>query len=185
MNKRWRLLVAISAVLAMSGIGLWFGVFRDRQQPVIPNPPVPQKPLAELLVGTWKKVQPGENPDTPALFEVVVHYGNDGKYEYRVWNSIEGYKTISGTYRLDGHSIQFLSPVVNPSPIPRQESWELVNTIEFLTERDLVIGTVTKKRWAPEIAQELAEARGVPLATVLGEVREERSRSVYVRIKDE
>jgi len=162
---------------------LWFAVFRNREQPVVDQPP--PKTTAELLVGSWKKVRPGEHPAEPALYEIIRRFKDDGKYELDIWNAIDGPRLISGTYRLDGNTLRFLTPVVDPSPIPHQEIWELVNTIESVTEEQLVIVTVTRKRWTPETAQTLANARDVPVEPILDEVREERSRTVYVRIKEQ
>jgi hypothetical protein len=182
MNKRRRLFVAVFAVLALGGIGLWFGVFRDRQQQQVEQPPAPPKTVAELLIGSWQEAPPGQNPPENAAIELIYHFARDGKYEVRYWTVIHGSEVTPGTYRLDGNTLQFLSPAA-PSYILAGEICERVNTIESITEERLVLVTVIKKRWTPEIAQDLADANNVPVEQLLTEVREDRHRDEYVRVK--
>lgn len=186
MKTRLRTLFGVSAICALGGAALWIIVFRHPQQPVSEGPKSEkQKTTAELLIGSWKEVQPEQKPDEPALFEIVHRLRADGTYELDVWDTLRGPKVVSGRYQVQGNALQFLSDITgNPSPTCN-EICERTHTIESLTEEQLVLVTVTKKRWAPEMARDLAEARGVPVDSVLAEIRENCSRSVYFRIKGE
>jgi hypothetical protein len=149
-----------------------------------PSPPEP-KTIAELLVGSWREVEPGENPNERILFSIVYHFRADGTFEVDVWDAMRGPKVRSGQYRVQGATLQILWPGASNLSPTRYEIWERTWTIESLTEEQLVIATVTKKRWSPEMARELAEGMGVPIDSVLSKVWEDHSRSVYVRIKGE
>jgi hypothetical protein len=183
MNTRLRALFVTSAV---GGAVLWFFVFRPPQQPLAEEPkPEQPKTMAELLVGSWKKVEAGQNPNEPVLFEIVHRFRADGTHELDIWDALRGPKVVSGRYQVQGNTLQFLwERASNPSPT-RDEIWEMTSTIESLTEEQLIFVTVTKKRWAPEMARELAEVRRVSVDSVLAEIREDRSRSIYVRINGE
>ena len=140
-----------------------------------------------MLVGKWKLVdQPADRiPGEPGLFGFVFSFTEDGRYESRIIDFFDGPEETSGTYQLEGNTIRFFTPTIaNPSPIS-SEIWELTSTIETLTEEELIIVTITKKRKTPERAQQLAQVREVPVGLILAEVREDRSRSVYVRLKDQ
>jgi hypothetical protein len=174
--------IAVAALLLGTGV-LWFNVFRDRHKLPVEQP----KTTAQLLVGSWKLIERPEdrNSREPPSVEIIRHFAKDGTCELRVWDVVRGTKVTPGRYRLEGNVIEFVNPTsANLSP-SRYEIWERVNTIESLTDEELVILSVTKKRWSPEMAQELADVREVPVAQVLAEVREDRSRSVYLRVKDE
>jgi Lipocalin-like domain len=184
MTARSRWVIAGSALAALvGGAVLWFAVIREKPKPQPADQP---KTTAELLVGTWRLVEQPEDrePREPDLFGIVRQFADDGRVEDRVTDFINGPQVSSGTYRLEGNTLKFFSPsIANPSPT-RHEIWELTSTIESLTEEELVIVTVTRKRWAPERAQQLAGLREVPVEQVLAEVREDRSQSVYIRVKD-
>ena len=183
MRTRLRAIVAGFVVLALIAV-LWFSVFHHHQQPSTeqPNPPQ-EKTIAERLVGSWKQVQPERKPDEPVLFEIVHRFRADGTYELDVWDALRGPKVVSDRYQVQGDTLQFLSErASNPSPT-RDEIWAATSTIESLTDEQLVIVTVTKKRWAPERARVLAEVWGVSVEQLLSEVREERHSATYERVK--
>ena len=185
MTSRSRSVIAGSVVivtLVAAGI-IWFAVIGDKHKRQSELP----KTTAELLVGSWKRVENPEDrkPVEPDLFGIVCRFTEDGRYEFRVTDFIRGPWATSGTYQLDGNTIKFFTPTSdNPSPIPDQ-IWELSSTIESISEEELVIVTVTKKRWAQEMAHNLAVVREVPLEQSLSEVQQDSSRSVYVRIKEQ
>jgi hypothetical protein len=184
MATRRRAFLAVSVVLtAIGAVVLWFAFFRHCQQPPVEQPTAP-KTVAELLGGSWQEVAPGQNPDENAGVETIYHFAADGTYELRCWTIVHGTNVITGTYHLDGNALQFLTPVP-PSSVFYNEILERVNTIESITEERLVIVTVTKKRWTPEFAKELADATDKPVEKLLAEVREDRSRSEYVRVKNQ
>ena len=183
MKRRFRLLTVATLLALVAGASVWFAFFRDKGQRPAEESPKP-KTTAELLIGSWKEVQPGQSNE-PALFEVVLHFKQDGKYELSTWDSIRGPRVAPGTYRLHENTLQF-SPAsaTELSPI-RGEIWERTSIIETLTEEQLIIVTITRRRWTQEMAEQLADVRGVPVGPLLAEVREDRSRSLYVRLKDE
>jgi hypothetical protein len=186
MKTRLRTLFGVSAICALGGAVLWIIVFRHTQQPVSEGPqPEKQKTTTELLIGSWKEVQPEQMPNEPVLFEIVHRFRADGTYELDVWDMLRGPKVLSGKYQVQGNALQFLLDITENPSSTRDEICERTHTIESLTEEQLVIVTVSKKRWTSEMARDLAEARGVPIDSVLAEIREDRSRCVYVRIKGE
>jgi hypothetical protein len=182
MKTRLRIFAGVSVLILVTVAVAWFTFFRDKQQPVVEQPQQAQpKTTAELLVGSWKEIYP-ERAIQPNLFEVVHHFAQDGKYEIHVWDSARGNKVIASRYRLEGNIIRF-----DPLEIdtPGEEILERVTKIEKLTNEQLVLITVTKTRWTPEMAKKLAAIRDVPLDQILAEAREDKSQTVCTRVQNQ
>ncbi len=137
------------------------------------------KPWPELIIGRWREVRHNNRH-----VESIIEFKNDGTATEWSGNRREPVVRVrTATYRLDGHLI---------SPGPRIEDdgidlTEATSYIETLTEGEMVYLTVVRTRTSPEHAKLLAAARNVPVEAILNDpndVREERYRHYYVRLKD-
>jgi hypothetical protein len=156
---------------------VWFSFFRNKPQPAVVQPePPPPKTTAELLLGSWKEVYP-EQAVRP---ELLYHFTKDGRHEIRVWDFIHGPAVSVGTYKLEGNTIRF-EPQYQDNY--REEILDRVTLIEKLTDEELILVTVTKKRCTPATAKDIAAVRDLPVDQVLAEVREEKAEPrFYIRM---
>jgi hypothetical protein len=175
--------IAVASLLLVGGAVVWLTVFRNHPKPQVEHP----KTAAELIVGSWRLIKRPEerNPDAPRSFDIVYHFTEDGNFEVRVWDVIRGSRVTQMKYQLDGNTIKFSTTSGANAPTDHHEIWEPMSSIETLTEDELVIATITKKRWTLERAKDLALLREIPVEQVLAEVWEDRSREVFMRVKDE
>ena len=135
MSTRLRLLVSISALFALVGLVLWFGVFRNNQQPNAEEQPTQAQPkaTAELLVGMWKMTKCDYPPIAPEV-EILLVFTEDGRFEAHSTDSRNGLQVRVGTYRLEGNAIHF-----SAEPTARYEAMSWDKVIEVLTDDKLVL----------------------------------------------
>jgi hypothetical protein len=176
--------IAVSPLLLVGCVAVWLTVFRNHAH----SPTAQPKTAAELIVGSWRLIQRPEerNPNHERTVDVIFSYAKDGSFTLQIWDVIRGSQPVkTGTYRLEGNVLELHTPWIDNDSTSVNEISETSSTIESITEEEMVLASVTRRRWTPRQAQILAEAQHVPLEQLLSEVREEHSRTVLLRVKDE
>jgi hypothetical protein len=141
--------------------------------------PAHSKPWSELIIGKWLQVN---RPDL--VGDKVREFTREGKvierYSYPARpNHPKGIEVGAWEYRVNGN-------VLFPPSTRDDGIWvrEYTTFIETLTENELVTLSIIRTRKSLEHAKREADRRKVPVEQVLAEVREERGRTYYVRVKD-
>jgi hypothetical protein len=142
--------------------------------------PKPSKSWSELIVGKWLHVNRKD-----LIGDKVREFTRDGRvierYSYPARpNHPGGIEVGTWEYRVEGK-------ILSSPPSTRDDgTWvtEYTTFIETLTENELVTLTIKRTRLSVEIARQVAARRKIPVEQVLADVREERGRTFYVRLKD-
>lgn len=138
-----------------------------------------KKPWSELILGKWLHVN-----RQGLLGQKVWEFTRDGKvistYSYRATRSHpKGIEMSTWAYHVSGNN---LFPTSTHDDGTRVE--ESTTFIEILTEHQLIMFAINRKRLSLHYAKQAAAARKIPVGQVLAEVTETRGRGVYVRLKD-
>jgi hypothetical protein len=142
--------------------------------------PRPSKPWSELIIGKWLYV------GRDIQGQRIVEYTRDGKcitrYSYPAApNHPKGIEVGTHEYRVDG---TILYPPSTFSYDGGHSFAENTTFIEILTENDFVTLSIKRTRKSLEDAKQDARTFKTTVEQQLAEVREERTRSYYVRLKE-
>lgn len=143
--------------------------------------PKSTKPWSELIVGKW--VYAGRDIEGQRMWE----FTKDGKVNQRYSYTAAPKSGRPAGIERSSHGYSVNGNVLFPTSTFDDGLWVTTSTtfIERLTENELSIYAISRSHLSLVPAKSEAQTRKVPVEVVLGEIREERSKSsVYVRLKD-
>ncbi len=177
------LLVTFGAFLLATGCSTSVELPDEKSATTAPSPRAKRegeaKTWPELLVGTWKQVEPAITDGT------ITEFTADGQFISRMIDRERGLRIATIRYRLDRAILTFDPSNATETPLPDwDETWERTYVIESLTEEQLVITLIIKKQYKLNSARKIARSSGKPVEQIMKEVHEERHSSKYLRVKE-